>query len=108
MRVTHLVLCTPGRAGTITRAGKPWSAQIRAVDPQRQQGISHLHLAGGQRRRAETAAALQRLDEQAGVRRGANHGGEVGQPHPGPGLHAGGPALHAGDRQPRGVLWQGE
>ena len=27
---THLVLCTPGTPGTITRAGKPWSSERSA------------------------------------------------------------------------------
>ena len=64
--------------------------------------------AARQDREPEGAAALQRLDQQARGPVQAGQPGEIAQPHPGPGLVAGGPALDAGDGQLRGVLLHGE
>ena len=64
---THFVLCTPGSAGTMMRAGiAVVERQVGAVDPQRQQRVGgSCTWSRAQRRLAQHAARLQRSHEHA-------------------------------------------
>ena len=101
---THLVQCTPGSAGTITRAGKPWSGdEVDAVDPQGEQRVAGRAPGWLQRRRAERARrvpASARAPTPAPARRRARPGRAAVRRS----RSAGRPALDAGDRQRGGVL----
>ena len=102
---THLVLCTPGLAGTITRAGYPWSSESSAPLTRSASSESGSMICPADRTAVpEGAAPLQRLHQHARRPADAGQPGQIAQPHSGPGLVVGGPALDAGDRQVRGVL----
>ena len=103
---THFVLCTPGRAGTMIRAGNPWSidrsapltfsassASSAAIWPPVSDGL------------AQHALRLQRLDEHLARARRARPLGQQRERHAGPLLRRR-PALDAGDRQLRRALRQ--
>ena len=102
---THFVLCTPGSAGTMIRAGKPWS--IDRSSPLTFSASIESSAAiwsPRQRRAAQHALRLQRLDEHLAARPAAPaRSASTRQPHAGPLLRRR-PALDARDRQPRRVL----
>ena len=106
--VTHFVLCTPGSAGTMTRAGKPWSSDRSApLTFSASSARSLRELGARQRHLPERAAPLQRLDEQLARPGGAGQLREARERHAGPALR-GRPPLDAGDRQRLRALLHGE
>ena len=105
---THFVLCTPGSAGTmIARRVAVVGREVLAVDLQRQQRVAGEHLAAVERRLVEDAARLQRAHERRAGSGSPAVRASSREPHAGP-LLRGRPALHARDRERRGVLGHGE
>src|ERR1700685_985488 len=80
----------PGRVSVV-------GGEIRAVDAQGKQRVRGHDLAGREHARAERAAVLQGLHQDARRENDAGHPGEVAQPDTGPGLVIGRPAFDARD-----------
>ena len=99
-----MVLCTPGSAGTMIRAGiAVVGRQVGAVDPKGEQRIRVRHLIGLQGGAIERP---KRSSDRTNADLGVGHAGQrgqVAQRHAGPRL-GGRPTLDAGDRKSGGVL----
>ena len=85
MERTHLVQCTPGSAGTMTRAGKPWSSERSTpLTLQGQQRVRVQYLVGLQPGLAEPSALLERLHVGRAGRGHPGQPGQIGQPDAAP------------------------